>query len=125
MPLKGDASELREIIRRGVAGLDADGNRYARPVINAVYQLTKILDQADIDGIEAAIEGVTLFTVIDAFIELVDAVNAEYYTGDPEVDTVTLENIGDTLVYYNGETYGEYLARVAQGNRSVHQIITE
>lgn len=125
MSLKGDASELQEIIARAVAGLDSDGNRYARPVINAVYQLTTILDEAEINHIEGAIEGITLFTVIDAFIELIDAVNAEFFSGDSEVDTVTLDNVGDTLVYYNGETYKEYVARIAEENRSIHEIITE
>lgn len=125
MSLKGDASELQEIIARAVAGLDSDGNRYARPVINAVYQLTTILDEAEINRIEAAIEGITLFTVIDAFIELIDTVNAEFFSGDSEVDTVTLDNVGDTLVYYNGETYEEYVARIAEENRSIHEIITE
>lgn len=125
MSLKGDASELQEIIARAVAGLDSDGNRYARPVINAVYQLTTILDESEINRIEGAIEGITLFTVIDAFIELIDTVNAEFFSGDSEVDTVTLDNVGDTLVYYNGETYEEYVARIAEENRSIHEIITE
>ncbi len=64
-------------------------------------------------------------TVIDAFIELIDTVNAEYFSGDSEVDTVTLDNIGDTLVYYNGETYEDYIARIAEDNRSIHDIINE
>lgn len=123
MQLKGDASELQSVIELGVAGLDSDGNRFARPVINTVYQLTTILDEAEINRIESSIEGLTLFTVIDAFIELIDIVNAEYFNGDPEVDNVTLDNVGDTLVYYNGETYDEYDARIAEDNRSIHEII--
>ena len=123
MQLKGDASELQSVINRGVAGLDSDGNRCARPVINTVYQLTTILDESVINSIEDSIEGISLFTVIDAFIELIDIVNAEFYSGDPEVDNVTLDNVGETLVFYNGETYEEYLARVAEDNRSIHEII--
>ncbi len=125
MALKGDALELQEVIRRTVAGLDADGNRCARPVINSEYQLTTILDETEINRIEESIDGITLFTVIDAFIELIDTVNAEYFSGDSEVDTVTLDNIGDTLVYYNGETYEDYIARIAEDNRSIHDIINE
>lgn len=125
MALKGDALELQEVIRRTVAGLDSDGNRCARPVINSEYQLTTILDETEINRIEESIDGITLFTVIDAFIELIDTVNAEYFSGDSEVDTVTLDNIGDTLVYYNGETYEDYIARIAEDNRSIHDIINE
>lgn len=123
MPLKGDASELQTVIARGVAGLDSDGNRVALPVINADYQLTTILDEAEIERIESSFEGLTLCTVIDAFIELIDIVNGEFFSGDAEVDTVTLDNIGDTLVYYNGETYEDYIARIAEYNRSIHEII--
>lgn len=43
-PLKGDASELLEVIERGVAGQDADGNKVSKPVINSTYELTIILD---------------------------------------------------------------------------------
>lgn len=123
MPLKGDASELQTVIARGVAGLDSDGNRVALPVVNADYQLTTILEEAEIERIESSFEGLTLCTVIDAFIELIDIVNGEFFSGDAEVDTVTLDNIGDTLVYYNGETYEDYVARIAEENRSIHEII--
>ncbi len=85
--------------------------------------MTTILDESVINSIEDSIEGISLFTVIDAFIELIDIVNAEFYSGDPEVDNVTLDNVGETLVFYNGETYEEYLARVAEDNRSIHEII--
>lgn len=125
MALKGDASELQEVISRGVAGLDSDGVRSARPVINGVYELTTILDTAEISRIEAAVEGLSLHTVIDAFIELIDRINVEFFSGDPEVDTVSLDNIGSHLVYYNGETYQEYLARMAEDNRSIHDIIKQ
>lgn len=123
--LKGDASELHTLLDRNVAGLDMDGNRQAKPVVSTVYQLTTIRDQSDIDELEGNIDGLTIFTALDAFIELVDKVNGEYYSGDSEVDTVTLDTIGGHLVYYNGETYDEYIARASEENRSIHSIITE
>ena len=125
MAMKGDASELFDILDRAVAGLDADGVRSAKPFIKTEYSLTTILDEADILSLESSFEGLSIHTVIEAYIELVDAVNAEYYSADPEVDTVTLDNIASHLVYYNGETYEEYLARVAEDNLSIHQIITQ
>lgn len=124
MPLKGDASELLTVIARGVAGLDADGNRVALPVINADYQLTTILEEAELSRIENSIEGITLVTVIFAFIELIDLVNAESYSGIPEVDTVTLENVSDHIIYYNGETAAEALARQVEADRDIHELIT-
>jgi len=36
-----------------------------------------------------------------------------------------LDSIGGHLVYYNGETYDEYIARASEENRSIHSIITE
>lgn len=125
MALKGDASELQEIIRRGVAGLDADGNRYARPVVNASYELTSILDGDEIARIGDSIEGITLHTAIEAFIGAIDAVNGGYFGGDPEVPAVTLDNIGGHIAYYNGETYAEYVARMAEEDKSIHQTITQ
>jgi len=126
MAMKGDASELRTIIARAVAGMNVDGDRQAKPVVcglEGIYELTTILDQSEIEEMESAIEGLSLHTVIEAFIELVDIVNAEYFSADSEVETVTLDNIGSHLVYYNGETYEEYLARIAESNRSIHDII--
>lgn len=125
MDLKGDASELHTLLDRNVAGLDSDGYRQAKPVVSTTYQLTTIRDQSDIDELEENIEGLTIFTALDAFIELIDKVNGEYYSGDPEVETVTLDSIASHLVYYNGETYDEYIARISEENRSIHSIITE
>jgi len=75
--------------------------------------------------LQGNIDGLTIFTVIDAFIELIDKVNGEYYSGDSEVDTVTLDSVGGHMVYYNGETYEENIARFSEDNRSIHSIITE
>ena len=125
MPLKGNASELQTIIDRGVAGLDSDGNRTSRPVINTVYDLTTILDESEINRIESGIEGITLFTVIDAFIDAIDKINCEYFTGDSEVPTITLDNIGEHMAYYNGETYADYIDRIIEENESIHNIITK
>ncbi len=124
MAMKGDASEILEVLERNVSGLSDGDERSAKPVVDGVYELTTILDQEVIDDIENRIEGITIHTIIDAFIELIDAINAEYYSGDSEVGTITLDNVGEHIIYYNGETYEEYLARTAVANRSIHEIIT-
>lgn len=122
--LKGDASELQKLLSLGVGGITDTGVQ-RKPVIDADYSLTTILEAGEISNIENGIEGLTLNTVIDAFIELIDAVNADIYSGASEVDAVSLENIGDHLLYYNGESYEEYLQRIAESDQSIHDIIKQ
>lgn len=125
MPLKGDASELTELLDRNVGGLDSDGVRSSRPVVNGSYELGRILESSEIERIESGIEGITLNIVVEAYVNAIDEVNGEYYSGLAEVDTVTLANIGDHLKYYNGETAGEYVQRMAEANKSIHDIIKQ
>ncbi|MBQ2394395.1 MAG: hypothetical protein II307_01375, partial [Alistipes sp.] len=120
---KGDATELLAIIARGVAGQDADGNKVAKPVINGTYQLTVILEDYEIEALENGISEMTILVVIEAYIDLIDDVNAEGYGGSEEVGTVTLDNIGDHLLYYNGETYEEYLSNYARENADINDLI--
>lgn len=124
--LKGDASELQAMIAKGVKGMNDQGeeNRPG-PVVMGTYELTRLLEQSEIDDIEDSIEGITISIVIEAFINTIDQVNGEYFTGDSEVPTITLANIGEQLAYYNGETYAEYLQRVIAENQSIHNIITQ
>ena len=61
--------------------------------------------------------------MIEAFINLIDQVNNEAYSGVEEVEAVTLENIAEHLEYYNGETYDEYLAGYAEENQDVNNTI--
>lgn len=121
--LKGDASELLEVIERGVAGQDADGNKVSKPVINGTYQLTVILEDYEIEAIENGISELTILVVIEAYIDLIDEVNSEGYGGEEEVDDVTLDNIDEHLLYYNGETYEEYLAGYANENADINDLI--
>ena len=121
--LKGDGAELLAIIEQKVAGQDADGNKVAKPVISGTYQLTVIREAYEIEAIEQGISEITIFVVIEAFINLIDQVNNEAYGGVEEVETVTLENIAEHLVYYNGETYDEYLAGYAEDNQDINNTI--
>ena len=89
------------------------------------YELTRLLEQSEIDEIEDDIEGITISIVVEAFIDTIDQINGEYYSGDSEVPTITLANIGEHIAYYNGETYAAYIARIAEENKSIHQIITQ
>ena len=121
--LKGDGAELLTIIEQHVAGQDADGNKVTKPVINGTYQLTVIREAYEIEAIEQGISEITIFVVIEAFINLIDQVNNEAYGGVEEVETVTLENIAEHLEYYNGETYDEYLAEYAEENQDINNTI--
>ena len=121
--LKGDATELLAIIARGVAGQDADGNKVSKPVINGTYQLTVILEDYEIETLENGISEMTILVVIEAYIDLIDDVNGEGYGGTEEVENVTLDNIDEHLLYYNGETYEEYLSGYADENADINDII--
>lgn len=124
--LKGDASELQAMIAKNVKGMNDQGeeNRPG-PVVMGVYELTRLLEQSEIDDIEDSIEGITASIVIEAFIDTIDQINGESFTGDSEVPAVTLENIGEQLAYYNGETYADYIERVIADNESIHNIISQ
>ena len=121
--LKGDATELLAIIERGVAGQDADGNKVSKPVINGTYQLTVILEDYEIEALENGISEMTILVVIEAYIDLIDDVNGEGYGGAEEVKNVTLDNIDEHLLYYNGETYEEYFSGYADENADINDII--
>lgn len=125
MHLKGDASELVALLDRNVGGLDSDGVRSAMPVVNGRYELGRILESSELQRIESGIEGISLDIVVEAYVNAIDEVNGEYYSGAPEVDTVTLDNIGEHLKYYNGETAEEYVQRIADADKSIHDIITQ
>lgn len=125
MPLKGDASELIALLDRNVAGLDSDGVRSARPVVNGRYELGRILDSSELQRIESGIEGITVDIIVEAYINAIDEVNGEYYSGAAEVDTINLDNIDTHLLYYNGETAEEYVQRMADADKSIHDIITQ
>lgn len=124
--LKGDATELQAMIAKGVKGMNSSGDENRPgPVVIGTYELTRLLEQSEIDEIEDDIEGITISIVVEAFIDTIDQINGEYYSGDSEVPTITLANIGEHIAYYNGETYAAYIARIAEENKSIHQIITQ
>ena len=108
-----------------MGGLDSDGVRSAMPVVNGRYELGRILESSELQRIESGIEGISLDIVVEAYVNAIDEVNGEYYSGAPEVDTVTLDNIGEHLKYYNGETAEEYVQRIADADKSIHDIITQ
>lgn len=120
--VRGDGAELLAVIDRGVCGMDANGNKTLKPVVNGTYELTQIREAYEIESIEAAIEGITVFVALDAFVNLINDINAETYSGDEDVDEVTLDNIDDHIYYYNGETYDEYLASYAEANSDITNL---
>lgn len=124
MSIRGNGKDLMTLIERGVKGIDGTAMS-PKPIINGTYMLEALLDQSEIDEIESGIQGITVQIVVEAFIDTIDQVNGEYYTGDAEVPIITLDNIGEHLAYYNGETYTDYMERVLADNESIHNVITQ
>ena len=125
MTLKADGSELLAILEYGVAGMDEDGNRQDKPVVNGTYELTVIRETDEIESLESGIDGLVILTVIDAYIDLINWFNNESYGGEPYYNNVTLDNINEVLEYYNGETYEEYLERFAEDNMDINDLINK
>lgn len=123
--ITGDGTDLAMLVTRNVAGYNADGNGIAKPAIEATYELTRLYESYEIEAWEAAIYGLTVLTVIDAYINLINDLNGEDYGGDAEVETVTLDNVDAlALTYYNGEDYDDYLSEFATANADINQIVT-
>lgn len=120
---QGDASELLAVVDRRVAGMDSNGNYVPRPVIDAIYELTVILEDYQIEALENGISEISFRFVIEAYIDVINRVNAEGYGGADEVEEVTIDNIGEHLLFYNGETYEDYLSEYAQANADVAFIL--
>lgn len=122
--MKGDGTDLATLITRNVQGLDSAGQAMSKPVIESDYHLTKLYERYEIDAWEAAIYGLAVLTVIDAYITLINEVNAEDYGGTSEVETVTLANVDELAFnYYNGEEYDEYVATYASDNADINVIV--
>lgn len=123
--LTGNGSELKALIERGVGGMDIDGNKTAKPVIEGEYLITSILEQYEIDAIEAGIRGITIVEGLAAYIGVVNEVNAGSYSGDGDADIaeITLDNVGEYIKEYNCETYEEYLTAFATENMDINDTI--
>ena len=114
------------MIARGVKVMNSSGDENRPgPVVIGVYELTRLLEPSEIDEIEKKIEGITISIVVEAFIDAIDQINGEFFTGDSEVPTITLDNIGEHIFYYNGETYAAYIGRLVEENRSIPDIINQ
>ena len=123
--LTGNGSELKALIERSVGGMDIDGNKTAMPVIEGEYLITSILEQYEIDAIEAGIRGITIVEGLAAYIGVVNEVNAGSYSGDADADIaeITLDNVGEYIKEYNCETYEEYLTAYAIENMDINDTI--
>lgn len=123
--LTGNGSELKALIERSVGGMDIAGNKTGKPVIEGEYLITSILEQYEIEAIEAGIEGITIVEGLAAYIGVVNEVNGGSYTGDADADIegITLENVGEYIKEYNCETYSEYLEHFAIENMDINETV--
>lgn len=119
----GNGSEVLEILQLGIGGLDENGNQVEKPVLTGNYLLDEVIENSDIEAIRNGFEGLTVSTIIDAYIKIIDWFNAEAYGGEPYYPEVTLDNVGEIIDYYNGETYEEYLQRFAEENMDINDIV--
>lgn len=119
----GNGSEVLEILQLGIGGLDENGNQVEKPVFTGNYLLDEVIENSDIEAIRNGFEGLTVSTIIDAYIKIIDWFNAEAYGGEPYYPEVTLDNVGEIIDYYNGETYEEYLQRFAEENMDINDIV--
>lgn len=119
----GNGSEVLEILQLGIGGLDENGNQVEKPVLTGNYLLDEVIENSDIEAIRNGFEGLTVSTIIDAYIKIIDWFNNESYGGEPYYEEVTLDNVGEIIDYYNGETYEEYLQRFAEENMDINDIV--
>lgn len=119
----GNGSEVLEILHLGIGGLDENGNQVEKPVLTGNYLLDEVIENSDIEAIRNGFEGLTVNTIIDAYIKIIDWFNAEAYGGEPYYPDVTLDNVGEIIDYYNGETYEEYLQRYVEENMDINDLI--
>ena len=100
-----------------------DGKLQDKPVVESDYQLTRVREQSYIDNLSQHIEGLTIVMSMMAYINAVIDFLGEQYSGEAEVESVTLDNINDYLKQYNGETYDDYYNRLAEADDDILNII--
>lgn len=121
--LSGDGSLLASLLSLGVRGITEDGKLQDKPVVESDYQLTRVREQSYIDDLTQHIEGLTIVMSIMAYINAVIDFLGEQYSGEAEVEDVSLDNINDYLKQYNGETYDDYYNRLAEADDDILNII--
>lgn len=121
--LSGDGSLLALLLTLGVRGITEDGKLQDKPVVESDYQLTRVREQSYIDDLTQHIEGLTIVMSIMAYINAVIDFLGEQYSGEAEVEDVSLDNINDYLKQYNGETYDDYYNRLAEADDDILNII--
>lgn len=121
--LRGSGEELVRLINLGVRGVN---DRNGKPEILGTYRMTKLPEANELEIILNGInpDGFSVELVVEAFTYAMDEVNAATWSGEIEVDTVTLDNVSEHILYYNGETAAEALARHAEADRDIHELIT-
>ncbi len=121
--LQGDGSLLTTLLSLGIRGITEDGKLQDKPVVECDYQLTRVREQSYIDNLTQHIEGLAIVMSIMAYINAVIDFLGEQYSGEAEVEDVTLDNINGYLKQYNGETYDDYYNRLATADEDILTII--
>lgn len=122
--MKGDGRDLKVWFDAGLGGIDQYGNTLnSKCKLCGSYELTRFQEETYYDNFETRFDELNIHIGIDAYIYEVDQFNAESYGGEPFYDEVTLSNIEEILLFYNGETYEEYLVRYAEENMDINDLV--
>lgn len=87
------------------------------------YRLNIVIENEELESLKAYFDGLRIIMSLSAFINEIDNFNSEAYGGEPYYPEVTLDNVGEIMDYYNGESYEEYLERFAKDNMDINDLV--
>lgn len=104
-------------------GVDENGANTARCCLLGEYRLNIVIENEELESLKAYFDGLRIIMSLSAFINEIDKFNSEAYGGEPYYSEVTLDNVGEIMDYYNGESYEEYLERFAKDNMDINDLV--
>lgn len=119
--MEGDYLFLSGLQKYG--GVDENGANTSRCNLLGEYRLNIVIENEELESLKAYFDGLRIIMSLSAFINEIDKFNSEAYGGEPYYSEVTLDNVGEIMDYYNGESYEEYLERFAKDNMDINDLV--
>lgn len=119
--MEGDYLFLSGLQKYG--GVDENGANTSRCNLLGEYRLNIVIENEELESLKAYFDGLRIIMSLSAFINEIDNFNSEAYGGEPYYPEVTLDNVGEIMDYYNGESYEEYLERFAKDNMDINDLV--
>lgn len=119
--MEGDYLFLSGLQKYG--GVDENGANTSRCNLLGEYRLNIVIENEELASLKAYFDGLRIIMSLSAFINEIDNFNSEAYGGEPYYPEVTLDNVGEIMDYYNGESYEEYLERFAKDNMDINDLV--